>query len=92
MALKIFKDKVVPNVGDLVSPRSLTGSFTGIVIKIKESEDDLQSQFFKDKPRKIFVVQWIAQPRQSWRARIKTEYFAHQLEIVSKADHGKTEV
>ena len=46
MALKIFKDKVVPNVGDLVSPRSLTGKFTG---------------------------------------RIKTEYFAHQLEIVSKA-------
>ena len=82
MALKIFKDKVVPNVGDLVSPRSLTGSFTGIVIKIKESEDDLQSQFFKGEPRKIFVIQWITQPR---RARIKTEYFAHQLEIISKA-------
>ena len=85
MALKIFKDKVAPNVGDLVSPGSLTGSFTGIVIKIKESEDDLQSQFFKGKPRKIFVIQWITQPNWQHRARIKTEYFAHQLEIVSKA-------
>mgnify|MGYP005826227099 FL=1 len=85
MALKMFKDKVVPNVGDLVSPRSLTGSFTGIVIKIKESEDDLQSQFFKGKPRKIFVIQWITQPNWQHSRRIKTEYFAHQLEIVSKA-------
>jgi len=85
MALKMFKDKVVPNVGDLVSPRSLSGSFTGIVIKIKESEDDLQSQFFKGKPRKIFVIQWIAQPNWQYRGRIRTEYFAHQLEIVSKA-------
>ena len=85
MALKMFKDKVVPNVGDLVSPRSLTDSFTGIVIKIKESEDDLESQFFKGKPRKIFVIQWIAQPNWRHNARIKTEYFAHQLEIVSKA-------
>jgi len=85
MALKMFKDKVMPSIGDLVSPRSLTGSFTGIVIKIKESEDDLQSQFFKGKPRKIFVIQWIAQPNWQHRMRVKTEYFAHQLEIVSKA-------
>ena len=85
MALKIFKNKVVPNVGDLVSPRSLSGTFTGIVIKIKESEDDLQSQFFKGKPRKIFVIQWITQPNWQHRMRVKTEYFAHQLEIVSKA-------
>ena len=85
MALKMFKDKVVPNVGDLVSPRSLSGSFTGIVIKIKESEDDLQSQFFKGKPRKIFVIQWITQPSWPHPAHIKTEYFAHQLEVVSKA-------
>ena len=85
MALKMFKDKVVPNVGDLVSPRSLTGSFTGIVIKIKESEDDLESQFFKGKPRKIFVIQWITQPNWQHSDRIKTEYFEHQLEIISKA-------
>jgi hypothetical protein len=86
MALKMFKkDNIVPNVGDLVSPRSLSGTFTGIVIKIKESEDDLQSQFFKGKPRKIFVIQWIAQPNWQHRGRIRTEYFAHQLEIVSKA-------
>ena len=85
MALKMFKDKVVPNVGDLVSPRSLTGKFTGIVIKIKESEDDLQSQFFKGKPRKIFVIQWITQPNRQHRVRIKTEYFEHQLEVISKA-------
>ena len=84
MALKMFKDKVVPNVGDLVSPRSLTGSFTGIVIKIKESEDDLESQFFKGKPRKIFVIQWITQPH-GFRSHVRTEYFEHQLEIISKA-------
>ena len=84
MGLKMFKDKVTPSIGDLVRPRMIT-DMAGIVVEIKDNEDDVGSEFYKDAPRKIFVIQWIAQPNWQHSGRIKTEYFAHQLEIVSKA-------
>ena len=90
MALKMFKDKVVPSLGDLVRPRMIT-DITGIVVGIKDNEDDIQSEFYKSSPRKIFVIQWIGKP--TWAAEVvKREYFEHQLEVVSKANHGKTKV
>jgi len=90
VALKMFKDKVVPRIGDLVRPRMIT-DITGIVVAIKNNESDASSEFYKSKPRKIFVIQWIGKP--SWAAEVvKREYFEHQLEVVSKASHGKTEV
>jgi|TARA_R110002110_G_scaffold27666_1_gene100282 hypothetical protein len=90
MALKMFKDKIVPRIGDLVRPRMIT-DITGIVVAIKNNEGDISSEFYKNKPRKIFIVRWIGSP--SWAAvEVKKEYFEHQLEVVSKASHGKTKV
>ena len=83
MELKIFKDKVVPGLGDFVRPRMIS-DMAGIVVEIKDNEDDVASEFYKDAPRKIFVIQWMhgaAWAKQS----IRTEYQAHQLEILSKA-------
>jgi len=83
MALKMFKDKVVPGLGDLVRPRMIS-DMAGIVVEIKDNEDDVASEYYKDAPRKIFVIQWMhgaAWAKQS----IRTEYQAHQLEILSKA-------
>ena len=83
MALKMFKDKVTPSIGDLVRPRMIV-DMTGIVVAIKDNEDDVGSEYYKDAPRKIFVIQWMhgaAWAKQS----IRTEYQAHQLEILSKA-------
>ena len=83
MGLKMFKDKVTPSIGDLVRPRMIT-DMAGIVVEIKDNEDDVGSEFYKDAPRKIFVIQWmhgVAWARQS----IRTEYQVHQLEIISKA-------
>ena len=83
MALKIFKDKVVPGLGDLVRPRMIS-DMAGIVVEIKDNEDDIAREYYKDAPRKIFVIQWMhgaAWAKQS----IRTEYQAHQLEILSKA-------
>jgi hypothetical protein len=40
MALKIFKDKVVPGLGDLVRPRMIS-DMAGIVVEIKDNEDDV---------------------------------------------------
>ena len=83
MALKIFKDKVVPGLGDLVRPRMIS-DMAGIVVEIKDNEDDVASEFYKDAPRKIFVIQWM--PGAAWaKQSIRTEYQAHQLEILSKA-------
>ena len=82
MGLKMFKDKVTPSIGDLVRPRMIT-DMAGIVVEIKDNEDDVGSEFYKDAPRKIFVIQWMhgaAWARQS----IRTEDQAHQLEIISK--------
>ena len=73
MALKLFKDKITPSIGDLVRPRM-----------ISDMAGDVASEFYKDAPRKIFVIQWMhgaAWAKQS----IRTEYQAHQLEIISKA-------
>tara|TARA_R110002110_G_scaffold165_2_gene660 strand:- start:39 stop:290 length:252 start_codon:yes stop_codon:yes gene_type:complete len=83
MALKVFKDKVAPHIGDLVRPKTIS-DLTGIVIAIKENEDDVDSEYYKSKPRKIFIVRWISNPHWA-RAKIKTDYFSHQLEVVSKA-------
>jgi hypothetical protein len=83
MALRMFRDKVVPHLGDLVRVRTVAG-MTGIVVNVKDNDDDVSSEFFKGSPRKIFIVKWIT--GADWaRAKIKTEFFAHQLEIVSKA-------
>ena len=87
MALKMFKNKVAPSLGDLVRPRMIT-DITGIVVGIKDNEDDVESEFYKNAPRKIFVIQWMhgaAWAKQS----IRTEYQAHQLEIISKAKKKK---
>jgi hypothetical protein len=90
MALKMFKNKVAPSLGDLVRPRMIT-DITGIVVGIKDNEDDVESEFYKNAPRKIFVIQWIG--KHTWAAEVvKREYFEHQLEVVSKANHGKTKV
>lgn len=83
MALKMFKDKVVPKIGDLVRPRMIA-DLTGIIISIKENEDDVGSAYYRGSRRKIFVVKWMSNPHWA-RAKVKTEYFAHQLEVVSKA-------
>jgi len=83
MALKMFKDKIRPDVGDLVRPRMIS-DMAGIVVEVKDSEEDAESEYYKDSPRKIFVIQWMhgaAWAKQS----IKTEYQAHQLEVISKA-------
>jgi len=83
MALKMFRDKVTPCLGDLVRPRMID-DMTGIVVDIKDSEQDEESEYYKAAPRKIFVIQWMhgaAWAKQS----IKTEYQAHQLEVISKA-------
>ena len=83
MGLKMFKDKVVPGLGDLVRPRMIS-DMAGIVVEIKDNEEDVGSEYYKDAPRKIFVIQWMhgaAWARQS----IRTEYQAHQLEVISKA-------
>ena len=61
MALKMFKDKIVPRIGDLVRP-SMLNNITGIVVAVKNNEDDISSEFYKNKPRKIFIVQWIGSP------------------------------
>ena len=58
MALKIFKDKVVPGLGDLVRP-CMISVMAGIVVEIKDNEDDIASEYYKDAPRKIFVIQWM---------------------------------
>ena len=83
MGLKIFKDKVTPSIGDLVRPRMIS-DMAGIVVEIKDNEEDVGSEYYKDAPRKIFVIQWMhgaAWARQS----IRTEYQAHQLEVIYKA-------
>jgi len=83
MGLKMFKNKVTPSLGDLVRPRMIT-DITGIVVDIKDNEEDAESEYYKDSPRKIFVIQWMhgaAWAKQS----IRTEYQAHQLEVLSKA-------
>ncbi len=87
MALKMFRDKATPAIGDLVRPRMIS-DMAGIVVDIKDSEDDAESEFYKNAPRKIFVIQWMhgaAWAKQS----IRTEYQAHQLEIISKAKKKK---
>ena len=83
MALKVFKDKVAPHIGDLVRPKAIS-DLTGIVVEIRENEHDGGSEYYKGKPRKIFIVRWISSPHWA-KVKIKTEYFAHQLEVVSKA-------
>ena len=83
MGLKIFKDKVAPKIGDLVRPRMIA-DLTGIVVSIKDNEQDTGSEYYKSTPRKIFDVRWMSNPHWA-RAKVKTEYFAHQLEVVSKA-------
>tara|TARA_R100000008_G_C3563975_1_gene157976 strand:+ start:41 stop:313 length:273 start_codon:yes stop_codon:yes gene_type:complete len=90
MGLKMFKNKVTPSLGDLVRPRMIT-DITGIVVDIKDNEEDAESEYYKDSPRKIFVIQWIGKP--VWASEVvKREYQAHQLEVLSKASHGKTKV
>ena len=84
MALKIFKEKKVePHLGDLVRPRMIT-DLVGIVVAVKDKEGDASSKYFESTPRKIFIVKWMSNPHWA-RAKVKTEYFAHQLEVVSKA-------
>ena len=87
MALKMFRDKVVPRVGDLVRPRMIV-DMTGIVVAIKDNENDAGSEFFKGSPRKIFIVRWIS-GHQWAKQSIRTEYQAHQLEVISKAQNEK---
>jgi len=83
MALKVFRNKTLPKLGDLVCSRSITG-MTGIVISVKDNKDDISSAFFKGAPRKIFTIKWIT--GTDWaRLKIKTEFFEHQLEVISSA-------
>ncbi len=85
MGLKMFKNKQEPRLGDLVRPRMVSG-ITGIVVSVKECEDDKSSKFYEESPRKIFIIKWVNTPAISWpKAKVKTEYFAHQLEVISKA-------
>jgi len=87
MALRMFRDKVVPRLGDLVRVRTVAG-MSGIVVNVKDNEDDVSSEFFKGSPRKIFIVKWIT--GADWaRAKIKTEFYEHQLEVISKAQNEK---
>jgi hypothetical protein len=54
------------------------------VVAIKDNEDDVGSEYYKDAPRKIFVIQWVH--GHAWaKQSIRTEYQAHQLEVISKA-------
>ena len=83
MGLKMFKNKVEPQIGDLVRPRMIV-DLTGIVVSIKQNEDDKASEYYKGAPRKIFIVRWMSSPH--WAStKVRTEYFAHQLEVISKA-------
>tara|TARA_R100000008_G_scaffold84378_1_gene71625 strand:- start:2932 stop:3186 length:255 start_codon:yes stop_codon:yes gene_type:complete len=84
MALKMFKNKKVsPKLGDLVRPRMIA-DMTGIVVEIRDNEEDVESEYYKNEPRKIFVVRWMH--GHAWaKQSIKTEYQAHQLEVISKA-------
>ena len=85
MALRMFRDKVAPCLGDLVRVRTVA-DMTGIVVSVKDKEDDVSSEYFKGSPRKIFIVKWIT--GTDWaKAKIKTEFFEHQLEVVSKAQN-----
>jgi|TARA_R110000824_G_scaffold16872_1_gene69314 hypothetical protein len=87
MALRMFRDKVVPCLGDLVRVRTVAG-MTGIVVKVKDKDNDVSSEYFKGSPRKIFIIKWIT--GADWaRAKIKTEFFEHQLEVISKAQNEK---
>jgi hypothetical protein len=88
MALKMFRDRPPPpKIGDLVRPRMIA-DMTGIVVDIRDNEEDAESEYYKNAPRKIFVIQWIH--GHAWaKQSIKTEYQQHQLEVVSEAKKKK---
>ena len=51
MALKLFKDKITPSIGDLVRPRMIS-DMAGIVVEIKDNEDvkQMQEDFWAARP------------------------------------------